>query len=82
MEKEKFARFVADELNAASARDDFDELLLVAPARTLHEVREALNPVAQSRLVGTLEKDLVKIPDHELWPHIKDWVSAERRPPA
>jgi protein required for attachment to host cells len=82
MEKEKFARSVADELNAASAREDFDELLLVAPARTLHEVREALNSAAQARLVGTLEKDLVKVPDHELWPHIKDWVSAGRRPPA
>jgi protein required for attachment to host cells len=82
MEKEKFARYVADELNAASAREDFDELLLVAPVRTLREVHEALNPGTQSRLVGTLEKDLVKTPDHQLWPHIKDWVSAERWPPA
>jgi protein required for attachment to host cells len=80
MEKEKFARLVADELNAATARDEFDELLLVAPARVMHELREALGRAALSRLVGTLDKDLVKTPDHELWPHVRDWVSAGRRP--
>jgi hypothetical protein len=46
----------------------------------MHELREALGQAALSRLVGTLDKDLVKTPDHELWPHVRDWVSAERRP--
>ena len=80
MEKEKFARFVAEQLNAAAARDAFDELLLVAPARALHELREALDTATAAKLVGTLEKDLVKTPDHELSPHVRDWVSPERRP--
>jgi protein required for attachment to host cells len=80
MEKEKFARLVADELNAAAARDDFDDLLIVAPPRALRELREALGSVASAKLVGTLEKDLTKTPDHELWPHVRDWVSVERRP--
>jgi protein required for attachment to host cells len=82
MEKEKFARFVAEEIDAAASRNDFDELLIVAPARTLHELREALGEAAGTRLIGTLEKDLVKTPDHELWPHVRDWVSAGRRPSA
>ena len=43
MEKEKFVRLVGEQLNAASARDEFDELLLVAPPRALHELREALD---------------------------------------
>jgi protein required for attachment to host cells len=80
MEKEKFARLVADELNAAAARDDFDDLLIVAPPRALRELREALGSAASAKLVGTLEKDLTKTPDHELWPHVRDWVSVERRP--
>ena len=62
------------------ARDAFDELLLVAPARALHELREALDTATAAKLVGTLEKDLVKTPDHELSPHLRDWVSPERRP--
>ncbi len=82
MEKEKFTRLVAEQLNAASARDEFDELLLVAPPRALHELRETLDAPTEAKLVGTLEKDLVKTPDGELWPHVREWVSPVRRPPA
>jgi protein required for attachment to host cells len=80
MEMEKFVRLVGDQLNAASARDEFDDLLIVAPPRALHELREALDAATQAKLVGTLEKDLVKTPDHELWPHVREWVSPARRP--
>ena len=79
MEKQRFVRLVGEQLNAA-AGNEFDELLLIAPARALSELREALDAPAQARLVGTLEKDLVKTPDHELWPHVSDWVSPARRP--
>ena len=80
MEQERFVRLVGEQINAASGRDEFDELLLVAPPRTLHELREALDTVTRTKLVGTLEKDLVKTPDHELWPHVREWVSPARRP--
>ena len=80
MEKEKFTRLVAEQLNAAAAADEFDELLLVAPPRALHELREALDAATQAKLIGTLERDLVKTPDHELRPHVREWVSPERRP--
>ena len=80
MEKERFVRLVAEEINAASARGEFDELLLVAPTRALSELREALDAAAEAKLVGVLDKDLVKTPDHELWPHVREWVSPARRP--
>jgi protein required for attachment to host cells len=80
MEQEKFVRLVGEQVNAASGRDEFDELLLVAPPRALNELREALDTATQAKLVGTLEKDLVKTPDHELWPHVREWVSPARRP--
>ncbi len=80
MEKERFAKLVGEQLNAAAGRDEFDELVLVAPPRALRELREALDAVTQAKLVGMLEKDLVKTPDHELWPHVKEWVSPARRP--
>ena len=82
MAKDTFARLVAQQLNAASAHGEFDGLLLVAPPRALHELREALDPATTAKLVGTLERDLVKTPDHELWPHVREWVSPERRPSA
>jgi hypothetical protein len=33
------------------------------------------------KLVGELEKDLVKTPDRGLRRRVSDWVSPERRPP-
>ena len=40
----------------------------------------ALDAAARTKLVGSLEKDLTKTPDHELWPHVREWVSPARRP--
>jgi protein required for attachment to host cells len=80
MEEEKFVRLVGEQINAAARDDEFDELLLVAPPRALHGLREALDAGAQAKLLGTLERDLVKTPDHELWPHLREWVSPARRP--
>lgn len=52
----------------------YDELYIAAPAKTLHEIRAHLTKPAQAKLKDTLDKDLTKVPDHELWPHFKDWV--------
>jgi protein required for attachment to host cells len=82
MEKAKFIRLVGQQIDAASVRDEFDELLLVAPTHVLHELHKAVDPSTQAKLVGTLDKDLVKTPDHELWRHVREWVSPVRRPVA
>ncbi len=79
MEKERFLRLVGKQINDASAHCEFDELLLVAPPRALRELREGLDMATQAKLVSTLEKDLVKTPDHELWPLVREWVSPARR---
>jgi protein required for attachment to host cells len=77
MEKERFAQLVAAQINNRKAL--FDELLLVAPPRVMQEVRDALDAASAAKLVGTLEKDLVKTPDHELSTHVREWVSPARR---
>jgi protein required for attachment to host cells len=82
MEEAKFVRMVAEQLNAKVTNGELDELLLIAPSHAMHELQGALDAATKARLVGTLEKDLVKTPDHELWPHVQQWVSPERRPPA
>ena len=79
MEKKKFVHLIGEQINAASGRSEFDELLLVAPPRALSELRAALDAATRAKLVGTLEKDLVKTPDHELSPHVREWVSPARR---
>jgi protein required for attachment to host cells len=82
MEKEKFVRLVGEQLNAAAARGEFHELLLVAPVRVLSELRDGLDAATVAKLVGVLDKDLVKTPDYELWPRVREWVSPARRPVA
>jgi protein required for attachment to host cells len=74
MEKEKFARFVAQQINAVSAADAFDALLLVAPPHSLDAIRSALNTTAEAKIIGTLAKDLVKTADSELLPHVEAWL--------
>ncbi len=80
MAKEKFAHWVGEQLNTSAAAGRFDELVIVAPAHVLSEIREQLNPATAARLIGTLHKDLLKTPDEALWPHVRDWIRPVHRP--
>lgn len=79
MEKQKFARSVGARLNSADFAATFDELVLVAPPHVMHEIREELQPAISARIIGTLMKDLVKVPDDELGPHLRDWARPTHR---
>jgi protein required for attachment to host cells len=79
MEKGKFARAIAQQLNAGAAGGSFDELVVVAPSHVLAAIRGALDTRAAARVIGTLPKDLVKTPDDALWPHLQEWVRPVHR---
>ena len=79
MAKEDFARLIAQRVNDDSAEDLFNELVVVAPAHVLSELTGGLDAPTKAKLRGTLAKDLVKTPDHELWPHLKEWVAPVQR---
>lgn len=79
LEKARFAQDIAQRLNDAAARGEFEELVLVAPPRTLSAIQADLAVTARERVIGTLDKDLVKTPDHELWPHVREWVRPVHR---
>lgn len=70
---QKLGRWVAD----ASRRGEFDELVLVATSHILSKLKDSLDKPAADKLRGALAKDLTKVPDHELQPHLSQWV----RPP-
>lgn len=74
MEKQRFARQVGKEINRVSAQRVFDQLVLVAAAHTLNGIRDELDSTTAARLVGTLQRDLTKVPDHELAPHLDAWA--------
>lgn len=79
LDKTRFAQFVAGEADIAAGEGAFDRLVLVAPAHCLREIEDALDARTAALVVGRLAKDLVKTPDHELSPHLREWVGAPQR---
>lgn len=66
LEEERFARAMADRINAAAESGEMKEIVIVAPPRTLGEIRKDLTPKAQSKVAGELDKDLTKHPVPEI----------------
>ena len=78
-ERLRFAQFIGEKLRTESAAGAFNELVVVAPSDILAEVTNALDHGTAAKMVGKLAKDLVKVPDHELWQHLKEWVRPVHR---
>ena len=78
--KQRFAEQLASDLNRDSARGAFGRFVLVAPARTSSLVRARLDPKTRDKLVGTLHKDLVRVPDHALIEHLDRWARVDETP--
>ena len=68
--KEDFVKLVAEQLDAERARGQFDKLVLVAPARVLAQLKDELSKPIAEIVVSDLQKDLTKIPDHDLTEHL------------
>ena len=68
--KEDFIRTVADTLAAEHGQGQFDALVLVAPARVLTELKHSLGKPVAETVVSDLQKDLTKVPDHDLAAHL------------
>jgi protein required for attachment to host cells len=68
--KEDFVRLVADEFAAECERGTFDQLMLVAPAGVLTELKQKLAKPVADLVVKDLQKDLTNVPDGELTQHL------------
>lgn len=69
-DKQNFVHEVAAVLNAANSRDEFDALVLVAPAHALADLHQALDEPTQRKITGQLQKDLTKVPNADLAEHL------------
>ena len=72
--KEAFAMALADHLNESLSGNAFESLVLVAPSHVMQVIRAHLDERARQRIIGALEKDLTKIPNDALQPHLAAWV--------
>ena len=74
-EKEKFGKEMAALLDAAAERGDFHRLVLVAPPRTLGDLRAALGSKARALIHAEIDKDLTHVTIQELPAHLTDVVA-------
>lgn len=65
LEKHKFTLAVAEALNHAALTKEFDQLILVAPPRSVGELRQSLSQQVQSSM-RVIEKDLTKAPFEQI----------------
>jgi protein required for attachment to host cells len=68
--KEDFIALVAAEIEAEHGRDQFDRLVLIAPPGVLTELKQKLSRPLVQIVASDLQKDLTKVPDHDLGQHI------------
>jgi protein required for attachment to host cells len=66
LEEERFARAMADRINLAAESGELKEIVIVAPPKTLGEIRKDLSVKAQGKVAGELHKDLTKHPVPEI----------------
>lgn len=66
LEEERFARAMADRINKAAESGEMTEIVIVAPPRTLGEIRKDLTAKARSKVAGELDKDLTHHPLPEI----------------
>jgi len=78
--KRRFVEDVARQVNEAAEQGLFARLVLAAPSHALHDLRAALSATAAARLVGIVQKDLVRVPDSEIGPHLT-WDAFHLAPP-
>lgn len=73
-EKDRFAGELAKTLEEAHIRSAFDDLVLVAPPKTLGALRKALDGKVKDTVSAELDKDLTHLTIQELGEHLGDVV--------
>lgn len=69
--KEQFAKTVAEALEDAALKRKYEALVLVAPPRTLGDLRSALGPHAKPLVAGEVAKDLTNLADRDIPAHLE-----------
>ena len=62
IEEDRFAAEAADMLKRRAFANDYEKLIVVAPPRTLGELRKHYHAEVEKRLVGEIDKDLTGHP--------------------
>ena len=77
-EEDRFARELGEKVNAMALAGEFDELVVVAPARTMGELRPLWHKEVQQRLRGEHVKEMTDRPIAD----IEALLTGEASPPS
>ena len=66
LEEDRFAAEAAELLKERALRNDFDSLVVVAPPKTLGELRKHYHKEVEKRLAAEVPKDLTNLPVEEI----------------
>ena len=66
LEEQRFAADMAELLKERALRNDFEALVVVAPPKTLGELRKHYHKEVEKRLVAEVPKDLTNMPVPEI----------------
>ena len=65
-QKELFAKELCEVLEKANENDEFDELIIISPPKTLGNIRGYLCKNTLSKVTAEIPKDITKLTEHEL----------------
>jgi protein required for attachment to host cells len=66
LEENRFAAEAAEMLKTRALRNDFESLVVVAPPKTLGELRKHYHKEVEKRLAAEVPKDLTNMPVEEI----------------
>lgn len=66
IEKQRFAKEIAERLYKAAHKNGFGEIVLVAPPAVLGALRKELHKEVQAKVIAEVDKDLTNHPVHEI----------------
>lgn len=66
IEKERFAKEVAERLYKQAHKGNFSEIILVAAPHVLGDLRKQLHKEVEDKVIAEIPKDLTKHPVHEI----------------
>ena len=66
LEEDRWAHEAADRLNKRALSNDFDKLVVIAPPKTLGELRKKLHKETEKRIVVEIDKEMTNQPIQEI----------------
>ncbi|WP_260484073.1 host attachment family protein [Sphingomicrobium flavum] len=66
LEEDRWAHEAADRINSRALKNDFDGLVIIAPPKTLGELRKKLHKETEKRTILQIDKEMTNQPLNEI----------------